>query len=279
MNNTTKSKKADVLPGNDKKADVLPGDDKKHVKKCDTSVESSNDNATGKEDEESEEFKKAVKKRPTAEEIKLKKKLKQKERMAKIRLKRQENPDSESEKRRKEKLKLKRKAKKATKICEKRNKELEKVSNNSIDDSNHVTRNLLNEFNQSDTIEKLNNTSDAVADTTGDSTKISETVKCEDTSASLDVTCDEGVASRDITLTAEERRKGKQWLELDVCEEIVKAVVELGFTTPTPIQQRCIPAGLLKYKVSFSFSIARGKSRLRRITFINCVIIPFNKSV
>ena len=64
-------------------------------------------NATGKEDEESEEFKKTVKKRPTAEEIKLKKKLKQKERMAKIRLKRQENPDSESEKTSKRKIKIK----------------------------------------------------------------------------------------------------------------------------------------------------------------------------
>ena len=52
-----------------------------------------------------------------------------------------------------------------------------------------------------------------------------------------------------VELTSEEKLKGVNWLALDVCEPIVKALLELGFTQPTPIQQACIPAGLLRYKV------------------------------
>ena len=52
-----------------------------------------------------------------------------------------------------------------------------------------------------------------------------------------------------VELTPEEKQKGVNWLELDVCEPIVKALLELGFSKPTPIQQACIPEGLLRYKV------------------------------
>ena len=52
-----------------------------------------------------------------------------------------------------------------------------------------------------------------------------------------------------VALTEEEKEKAKAWLNLDVCEPIVKGLLELGFLNPTPIQQACIPAGLLKYKV------------------------------
>lgn len=55
-------------------------------------------------------------------------------------------------------------------------------------------------------------------------------------------------STAEIDLTDEEKAKGKIWIEMGVCDALVKGLVELGFTSPTPIQSQCIPAGLLTYK-------------------------------
>ena len=60
----------------------------------------------------------------------------------------------------------------------------------------------------------------------------------------------EATADAVLELTEDEKTKGKIWLEMGVCDGLVKALVELGFTCPTPIQYQCIPAGLLTYKVN-----------------------------
>ena len=66
-----------------------------------------------------------------------------------------------------------------------------------------------------------------------------------------------------VVLSSEEKEAGQAWLRLGVCEPIVKGLLELGFHSPTEIQQACIPSGLLKYKVDMTMVIDRPACRGR----------------
>ena len=202
--------------------------------------------------------------------------------MQQVKLKRLENPDSEENKLRLEKLKAKRKAKRLKRQQEKKLKSevdefmAEKKGEN-VQSNTNPENSLHPQESLPETSDKLDVSKEPTLDVQPDSTFgqeadpnsadadadaikacPEETVDVEDVNmGEVDAGLDESKTSHDLTpvsLTPEEKERGKAWLNLDVCESIVKGLLDLGFENPTPIQQACVPAGLLKYKV-ISFMI------------------------
>ena len=195
--------------------------------------------------------------------------------MQQVKLKRLENPDSQENKLRLEKLKAKRKAKRLKRQQEKKLKSevdefmAEKKGENVKSDTN-PENSLHHQESLTETLDKLDVSKEPTLNVQPDSTfgqeadpnsadadaiKMCslETVDIRDVKMDeVDAGLDESKTSHDLTpvyLTPEEKERGKAWLNLDVCESIVKGLLDLGFENPTPIQQACVPAGLLKYKV------------------------------
>ena len=197
--------------------------------------------------------------------------------MQQVKLKRLENPDSEENKLRLEKLKAKRKAKRLKRQQEKKLKsevdEFMAEKKGVIIPSDANAENLLHPqeslSDKPDISYEATLISDSAlgqkadpdtnpADTDVDVIKTcsQETVDLEDVNRSeVDAGLEESKTPyTPVSLTPEEKEKGKAWLNLDVCESIVKGLLDLGFENPTPIQQACVPVGLLKYKVNFTLN-------------------------
>ncbi|KAL5262230.1 hypothetical protein ACHWQZ_G007821 [Mnemiopsis leidyi] len=195
-------------------------------------------------------------------EKKAKIKTKRKEKMHQVKLRRLENPDSEENKLRLEKLKTKRKAKKLKQQQDKKlkseidefisEKKFNTDKSEEIPKITAVPPDIISPKTtpSDDPDSTLTQKADPV-DISANSDAVKTTPDKVDLIDEIDTGLEESKTQNEttpVTLTQEEKENGKAWLNLDVCESIVKGLLDLGFKTPTPVQQACIPAGLLKYK-------------------------------
>lgn len=169
-------------------------------------------------------------------------KRKRKEKMRLVKQQRLENPDSEENRHRLEKLKAKRKAKRLKKAQE---KQLKSEIDGFVAEKQDALKRTLKGCSEAITEQ---------ATVPSEEEKV-ESTECEDVPEAVTEQTNTAHPKdfpkpiEPVSLSLEEKEAGKAWLNLDVCEPIVKGLLELGFHTPTDIQQACIPSGLLKYKV------------------------------
>ena len=245
---------------------------KKHKKPADNQTENGSISIPEEDSKQNVCSRSPSNKKLSFSEKKEKVKMKRKEKMQQVKLKRLKNPDSEENKLRLEKLKAKRKAKKLRRQQEKQLKsELDKFISEKQDEPVTLENTGCPTAPINKSEEELDVTSRQTVATGSpvfpsdddDEEKVnvleqsvsSETSSHEITSVDVvdsaldDIEPLQEPVSESVTLSPEEKERGRVWLNLDVCEPIVKGLLELGFVDPTPIQQACIPAGLLKYKV------------------------------